>query len=171
MKSLIVLGMLFCIFSGEGIAQRSIRGQYSFEKVSWGQKLDDVNRILSGYRLREMDRSKGGLLSKSSANSKMYVYEDTLFGSKATITLSFGNEDIALKSIVAGFFWKEEEVSANESEKIWKGIKEYYPGASNERDVMGYGLGIKWKSGNTEFMAMKINSRTHAVMLMLAPAE
>jgi len=77
--SISTLGLLFGFFLVLCLSQIAPRPEFDFEKLSWGDSLSSVKKILHGHVLREQNsEDQFGATGAVMPSSLLLSYEDTL---------------------------------------------------------------------------------------------
>jgi hypothetical protein len=168
-KQLVILGVF--IFAQVAKPQIYPGGNHAFEKLSWGQSLTEARAIVKHASIREMESFKGGPFPKSPSKMKSYIFDDTLFGKKMLVTLSFDLELQHLSSMMVGYMWLDKKRGEDESPDVWNMLREYYGVPLKEKKIPAYGTSMSWKIVGTDVMAMLISSQITMLMIYFSAPE
>jgi hypothetical protein len=139
--------------------------------MSWGQSLSESQKILGCLELKEEVHDDSGPFSSVGKNVRSYIFEDTLVGRKARVTLSYDIKTLRLSYIMVGFFWLDAKLGEKEVPFVWNGLRNYYGNPFAEKSVPFVGASSTWNYPSTQVKALKFTGQVYAIMLHISPAE
>lgn len=142
-----------------------------FEKMSWGQSLDESQKVLGQAKLKEDVHDESGPFASVGKDVRSYTFEDTLVGRKARVTLSYDIKTLRLSFIIVAFLWLDAKSGEKEVPFVWNGLRNYYGNPFAEKSVPFVGASSTWNYPSTQVKALKFTGQVYAIMLHISPAE
>jgi hypothetical protein len=170
MKKLLTL-LAILLVSSLGHAQLRTPPMYQFEKVSWGQTLEQTREALGGIELKEAQHDLNGPFGGRGSKDKKFIYLDSIFQKRTPVSLVFSESTNRLSSVFVMFAWIGGDKSSTPEPKVWEDICRYY-GKPVKEGVLPIGGSVsKWSFGKTELSAMRIKGTYSGIVLIYSPKE
>jgi len=141
------------------------RPEFDFEKLSWGESLSSVKKILLGRALREQNSEEQfGATGLAMPSSLLLSFEDTLHGNPFRVVLWFSKGEQKLTRVLVALIRPKssEDKGTTDTDAIqssaWERLSKHYGSSSTDSSLPLVGKTRMWSFSGTDVFMMSVNS-------------
>ncbi len=150
--------------------------RFSFERLSFGQTLQEVKKTLKGKVLLNYPTSLFPSGSRRPQDTT-FIYEDTCFSAWVGVGLVFSKETKRLNAVAVmytGVDPNSGETVPNlqrEVERLWTAFRKRYGSGAAQEQNSPFGLELSWDHEKATVKMLRTDSPGHALFLKYEPPQ
>jgi hypothetical protein len=164
-QSIRTAGLLLGFLPTLCLSQIVTRAEFDFEKLSWGDSLSNVKKILHGRVLKEQSsEDQLGAVGAAMPSSILLSYEDTLRNNPCRVVLWFSKVEQKLTRVIVGLIHSTSSEQKGKPDEdalqssAWEKFSERYGSPYVEGSIPFVGKSRTWSFRGTEVFMLSVNS-------------